>query len=48
MDICGIFAEVFVEFHEVALIGLARNTGKCWVTEAICDEFDEISHAICW
>ena len=48
MDICEIFAEFLVEFHEVAPVGLAHNTGKCRVEEAIRDVFNSESRAICW
>ena len=47
MDRCGIFAEVILEFHEVAPAGLAYNTGKFRVGEAISDGFDGESHAVC-
>ena len=48
MDICGIFAEFLVEFHEVAPVGLARNMGKCSMEEAIHYGFDSESHSVCW
>ena len=37
-----------MEFHEVSLVGLDHNTGGRWVGEAIFDEYDDESHAVCW
>ena len=34
-------------FREVVLIGLDRNTGKCWMGEAIHDGFDDEHHSVC-
>ena len=47
MDRCGIFAEVIVEFHEVAPVGLDRNTGEWQVGKSIRDGFDGGIHSVC-
>ena len=37
-----------MEFNDIFLVGLAHNTVKCWVGEAICDGINGESHAVCW